>query len=141
MEAMTLSRADVESITEHLDAISARIPLRPIKTKKDYKTATIALNALLDAGGAEEKHPLSPLVGLVGEMIGAYDDRHSVRTKVAPADMLLFLMDLHGLSQSELPEIGSQGVVSEILRGKRELNIRQIKLLSARFQVGPELFV
>ena|SRR5687768_1085180 len=29
----------------------------------------------------------------------------------------------HSLTQSDLPEIRSQGVVSEVLRGKRELNI------------------
>jgi len=35
-------------------------------------------------------------------------------------------MDQHGLTQSDLPEIGSQGVVSEILSGKRELNARRL---------------
>ncbi len=30
-----------------------------------------------------------------------------------------YLMEEHGLRQSDLPEIGSQGVVSEILNGKR----------------------
>ena len=35
-------------------------------------------------------------------------------------------MEEHGLKQSDLSDIGSQGVVSEILRGKRELNTRQI---------------
>jgi HTH-type transcriptional regulator/antitoxin HigA len=29
-------------------------------------------------------------------------------------------MDEHELTQSDLPEIGSQGVVSEILSGKRD---------------------
>ena len=36
-------------------------------------------------------------------------------------------MDEHGLTQSDLPEVGSQGVVSEIIHGKRELNVRQIR--------------
>jgi HTH-type transcriptional regulator/antitoxin HigA len=39
-------------------------------------------------------------------------------------------MEAHGLTQSELPEIGSPGVVSEILSGERELNIRQIRHLA-----------
>jgi HTH-type transcriptional regulator/antitoxin HigA len=55
--------------------------------------------------------------------------------------MLRFLMDQHGLSQGDLPEVGSQGVVSEILSGKRDLNVRQIRLLSERFGVGPQAFV
>jgi len=35
----------------------------------------------------------------------------------------------------------SQGVVSEILSGKRELNARQITHLAARFGVSPALFM
>jgi HTH-type transcriptional regulator/antitoxin HigA len=44
------------------------------------------------------------------------------------------------LSQADLPEIGSQSVVSEVLRGKRELNVRQIRALSRRFHVSPDAF-
>jgi transcriptional regulator with XRE-family HTH domain len=46
-------------------------------------------------------------------------------------------MEEHGLTQSDLPEIGSQDVLSEILRGKRELNVRQIRALATRFHVSP----
>ena len=49
-------------------------------------------------------------------------------------------MEEHSLSQSDLPEIGSQGVVSEILNGKRKLNVRQIQGLAKRFQVSPATF-
>ncbi len=142
MDAIILSRADVDEITEHLDAISARIPLRPIKTKRDYKAATSALNALLDAGGAHEKSPLASLVTLLGEFIGDYEDAQPAASEaISPADMLRFLMDQHGLGQSDLPEIGSQGVISEILNGKRDLNVRQIRLLAERFNVGTQVFV
>jgi HTH-type transcriptional regulator/antitoxin HigA len=50
-------------------------------------------------------------------------------------------MEAHGLTQSELPEIGSPGVVSEILSGERELNIRQIRHLAKRFGVSPAVFI
>jgi HTH-type transcriptional regulator/antitoxin HigA len=40
-----------------------------------------------------------------------------------------------------LPEIGSQGVVSEFLSGKRELNLRQVKALAQRFKVSPNVFL
>ncbi len=33
-----------------------------------------------------------------------------------------------------------QGVVSEVLNGKRELNLRQVKALAARFSVPLEVF-
>lgn len=50
-------------------------------------------------------------------------------------------MAQHGIKQSDLHEIGSQGVVSEILTGKRELNIRQVRALSERFCISPTTFV
>ena len=45
------------------------------------------------------------------------------------------------LKQSDLSEIGSQCVVSEILTDKRELNIRQVRALSERFGVSAATFV
>jgi HTH-type transcriptional regulator/antitoxin HigA len=55
--------------------------------------------------------------------------------------MLRFLMEEHSLKQSDLPEIGSQSLVSEILSGKRELNVRQIRALAKRFGVSPAAFI
>jgi HTH-type transcriptional regulator/antitoxin HigA len=51
-------------------------------------------------------------------------------------------MKQHALNQRDLKnEIGSQGVVSEILNGKRQLNITQIKKLAERFRVSPVTFI
>ena len=61
--------------------------------------------------------------------------------KLEGADALRFLLEEHDLTQSDLPEVGSQGVVSEILGGKRTLNVRQIRALSERFGVSPAVFV
>lgn len=58
-----------------------------------------------------------------------------------PIETLSFLMKEHGIKQTDLAEVGSQGVVSEILTGKRHLNIRQIKELSSRFNVSPLVFI
>jgi HTH-type transcriptional regulator/antitoxin HigA len=50
-------------------------------------------------------------------------------------------MEQHDLKQTDLHEIGSQGVVSEILTGKRELNLRQVRALSERFGVSAATFL
>jgi HTH-type transcriptional regulator/antitoxin HigA len=49
-------------------------------------------------------------------------------------------MDQYELAQSDLSELGSQGIVSEILNGKRNINLRQIKALSQRFNI-PQYFL
>lgn len=50
-------------------------------------------------------------------------------------------MEENHMTQKDLPEVGSQGIVSEILSGKRALNLRQIRLLSRRFGISPAVFV
>jgi HTH-type transcriptional regulator/antitoxin HigA len=50
-------------------------------------------------------------------------------------------MEEYGLKQKDLTEIGSPGVISEVMSGKRELNKRQINALSARFQCSPAVFM
>ncbi len=111
-----------------------------IKTKQDYARAVSVLDALLDEVGDDARHPLFEFLEILGTLIESYETDH-VRIKEATAvEVLKFLMKEHGVSQSDLPEVGSQGVVSEILHGKRDLNTRQIKALSERFKVSPAVF-
>ena len=140
MEAV-MDRTVIAEITSHFQALSSVVPLHPIRTAVEYEKAVAALNRLLDAGAAIEQHPLADLVNTLGTLIGEYDDAHYPAQEVSPLAMLRFLMDENSLTQSDLPEVGSQGIVSEVLNGKRELNVRQIKALSARFHVPPGIFV
>jgi HTH-type transcriptional regulator/antitoxin HigA len=96
---------------------------------------------LLDAGAAEENSPLADLVNSLGALIGDYEDTNHPVADVAPVAALRFLMEQHQLTQSDLQEVGTQGVVSEILHGKRDLNVRQIKALAERFHVPTSLFI
>ena len=96
---------------------------------------------LIESGLAGEGGELSDLFGLVSGLIADYDDTHHQLPQASPRDMLRFFMQQHGLSQSDLPELGSQGVVSEILSGRRVLNTRQIAALVARFGVSADLFI
>ena len=140
MEALMNPEA-VAAITSHFQALASVIPLRPIHSEHDYDKAVSVMNQLLDTGAANEHHPLADLVGTLGTLIAEYDDAHYPLEKAAPVVMVRFLMEQHGLSQSELPELGSQGVVSEVLSGKRQMNTRQIHALAQRFSVPPSTFL
>ena len=132
----------VADLTLHVAAISKHVPLRPIRTEHDYDAAVASMNRLLDAGAADEAHPLADLAATLGELIGDYDAVNYPATDVAPRAVLRALMDQQGLTQSELAhELGSQGVVSEILSGKREMNLRQMRALAVRFSVPATAFV
>lgn len=121
--------------------IRQRIPLGPLRTAAEYRRAVAVLDDIVDEIGQQETHPLADLAETLALAIEAYEDIH-VRIPGAPGSAILrTLMEEHGLSQSGLPEIGSQGVVSEILSGKRDLNVRHIAHLAAKFGVSPALFV
>lgn len=50
-------------------------------------------------------------------------------------------MDQQGVTQSEpAQELGSQGVVSEIVSGKREMNLNQMRDMAIRFSVPVTTF-
>jgi len=55
--------------------------------------------------------------------------------------MLKFFMQEHGLGQNDLPEIGSQSLISKILNGERQLTVEHIRQLSNRFGVSPAVFI
>lgn len=136
-----MATLNIREITAHYRALDAKVPLRPIRNRKGYARAVSAMNALLDAGAADETHPLAGLAATLGELIGDYDARQFPVPDVSGREMLRFLMEQHGLTQSELPEVGSQGVVSEILSGKRELNLRQVRALARRFGIAADAFL
>lgn len=117
------------------------VPLGTLRTKKDYARAVEMLDAILDEIGEDEKHPMAELADAISVFIEKYEAEHVPILDLKPAAVLKFLMSEHDLRQSDLPEIGSQGVVSEVLTGKRELNARQIKRLAKRFNVSPSVFI
>ena len=123
---------------QHWTALS---PLLSIRNEHEYDLAVERLNHLLDEVGINEQHPLYTLLDTLGTLIHAYEEQHHPMPECSGVDVLRFLMDEHGLTQSDMPEVGSQGVVSDIFRGKRELNVRQIRALAQRFQVSPAVFI
>ncbi len=140
METM-MNRKTVKEIAGHFAAITRVVHLHPIRNEREYDKAVSVMQQLLDHGAANEAHPLADLVATLGELIADYDDSHFPMDATSPAETLRFLMSQHQLTQKDLPEIGSQGVVSEVLRDIRSLNTRQIKALAARFGVSPAAFI
>ncbi len=117
------------------------IPFSAIHSEPQYKRALEALDVLLDATDNDEKHPLADMLETLGELIHVYEEEHLPMDDARGVDVIRLLMQEHQLTQADLPEVGSQGIVSEVLSGKRELNIRMIRRLSDRFRVDPKVFI
>jgi HTH-type transcriptional regulator/antitoxin HigA len=113
----------------------------PIRDEAHHARMADLLEVLLDETGGDESHPAMGLADIVGDLIEDYERERHPLPEATGVQALKFLMEQHGLKQGDLPEIGSQGVVSEILSGKRELNIRQVRALAERFGVAAGTFV
>ena len=110
-------------------------------TEKNYQNLSKTLDNLIDEIGDNESHELAPVMETIGKLVENYEERNHKINECSPIDSLKFLMQEHALKQSDLNELGSQGVVSEILAGKRTLTIEQIKKISERFHVSPLVFI
>ena len=135
------ARIQVKHLLPAWEAFRSATNIAPIRDAAHYRRMVATLEALLDEAGSNEKHPAMGLVDIVGDLIEDYETAHLPLPDVTGVQALKFLMEQHGIKQSDLREIGSQGVVSEILTGKRDLNIRQVRALSERFGVSPATFV
>jgi HTH-type transcriptional regulator/antitoxin HigA len=111
------------------------------RNDKEFTCLVTQLDELLDIIGDDENHHLMSLVDFLSHLIASYEEEHHQQSIGKGIDALKFLMASHQLTQSDLPEIASQGVMSEILQGKRLLNLRQIKLLAKRFRVNSSTFI
>jgi HTH-type transcriptional regulator / antitoxin HigA len=119
----------------------AKAPFLAIRNGQEYDAAVERLNALVDEVGDHPQDPRYRLIETLGVLIQAYDREHHSLPEASGVEVVRFLMEQHGLSQKDLPEIGSQGIVSEVLSGRRKLNVRQIHELAERFGVKPGAFL
>ncbi|WP_095052823.1 type II toxin-antitoxin system HigA family antitoxin [Pseudomonas sp. Irchel s3b2] len=129
----------IKKAAEHWEFVSPL--LRKPKSENDYDMLVQALDELLEMTGEDESHPLMSLVDIIGDWIEDWDRKHRPMPAASGVDVLRYMMREHGLSQSELPGVGTQSVVSEVLSGKRQLNLRQIRWLAERFGVSVETFI
>lgn len=119
-------------------------PLKSIESEKDHKVALSVVEKIMSFL-VTVKNPdegIKIYLKTLSDLISDYEDSKFKTGTVSGKDMLAYLMDLQGLTQSNLAkEVGSQPIVSKILKGKRELNLCQIKALAKRFKVAPEVFI
>ena len=108
---------------------------------QEYKKLIAFLDNVIDEVGENEAHPLASLMETLGSLVESYESHNVEKIEGDPIQTLKMLMHEHGLKQSDMQDIGSQGVVSEILTEKRSLNMRQIKALGKRFNVSAAIFV
>lgn len=119
-------------------------PLQAIASKSQHEMALKVIEKLMNFKSDEspEDRGIDMYFKTLVDLVADFERREFKSPSASGAEMLAYLMDLQGLQQTDLAqELGGQSVVSRILNGERELNLRQIKLLAKRFKVSPEVFI
>ena len=131
---------NLSDITAHWVALHEALGLgAPVRDEAHYAQLLELAEGLMENTKSIDTSPLAGLAELLGVRIREYEDRvHPWPDDSTPASRLAFLMEQHGLRQSDLPEVGAQSVVSAVLSGKRDLNLRQTQALARRFGVPME---
>lgn len=91
----------------------------------------------------KEKTPEEVAIyNLLTILIVEYEREHYPEPELEPLELLKGFMELHDLKQKDLVGIlGSRGVVSEVINGKREITKAQAKKLGERFGISYKNFL
>lgn len=112
------------------------------KTQREYEALCEFSYIISEKLEEKPNKDLQALLDIVVLLIEQYQGENISFDNPDPVAVLKTLMDDHGLVQSDLKEeMGSQGIVSEVLNGKRKINLKMAKALASRFKTSIEVFV
>lgn len=126
---------------EKYKEVLVRYQPKLIKTEAENEEALTVIEELMHKANLtpEEKELYQLLIVLVEKFEQEYYLTGQIAT---PQSVLLLLMEEKGIKQGELVGIiGSKGVVSEVVNGKRSISKNQAKALAEFFNVSVELFI
>jgi len=123
-------------------ALIAELPIRLIKTRAEYAAAHSIMDRLVgrpDLTSGQQDY-IAALVRFMEDYERLKFPRLFVR--VSPLEALKFLMEQNDMSTTDLGHVvGSRGLASEILNGKRGMSKAVIRKLAERFCVESSLFL
>ena len=115
--------------------------LKPIKNNKSYEAALGRIYELMQKNlkvNSKESDELEILSVLVKE----YENTHYPVPKPNPIDAIKFRLEQLNMSESELSNIiGFRSRKSEILNGKRKLNLAMIRKLNEILNIPADVLI
>lgn len=139
-----MSRAVVKSPVPAVNyaALISEFPLRPLRTKSDFRRAAAMLDRLATAAEGSLSRGEQDYFETLMLLVEDYDRRHQpAQSEPDPITVLKHLMEENDMTVSDLGQLlGSKGNASEILSGKRSLSKAHMATLARRFAVNVSLF-
>ena len=133
--------ADPKEILKAWKPFKEALGVTSVRTEREYARARAVINALLDAIGDDERHPLAEVLDYLADRIRVYEEEHVRVPDAEPGEVLRFLMDQHGLKQDDLADCAPQSRISDFVNGKRAISKEVAKKFAVRFNVRADLFL
>jgi HTH-type transcriptional regulator / antitoxin HigA len=112
---------------------------KAIKTEAENEAAILLAESLEQHQRTLEEDALLELLII---LIEKFEETSYPLPNLEADRMLRHLMEVRNMKQEELVGVvGSRGVVSEIVNGKRSISKAQAKVLGELFHVSPSLFI
>lgn len=115
--------------------------LKPIKNNRQYEEALSRAYTLMQKNikpDSKESDELEILSILIKE----YENANYAMPKPNPIEAIKFRLDQMDMSEAELSEIlGHRSRKSEILSGKRKLNLTMIRKLTEKLHIPAEVLI
>jgi HTH-type transcriptional regulator / antitoxin HigA len=120
-----------------------QFPLKSIKSRSGHQAAVKVLSKLAIAG-IEDNGSLQ-YAETLAQLIDDYEKSAGMKLELSgvnPLRALQHLMEANDLTVTSLGKIvGSQGTLSDVLAGRRELSKSMIRKLADHFGVSPAVFL
>jgi len=117
--------------------------LRPIKSEQQYEDALERVYALMQKEMTEGSKGSDELeLEVLSILIKEYESKHYVVPQPNPLDAIKFRMEQMNMSDAELSDMLSyRSRKSEILSGKRKLNLAMIRKITEKLQIPAEVLI
>jgi len=113
-----------------------------VKVIRNDEDHAEALSRIAQLWGAQEGSPEGDELDILATLVERYEDRVFPVERSMPIEALKFAMEQNGFGQRDLAELlGSRSRASEILNGKRDLTLDQIRLLHRRWRIPVDVLV
>jgi HTH-type transcriptional regulator/antitoxin HigA len=114
-------------------------PPRPITSEAELVATQKVIDSLLDRDklSADERDYLN----LLGTLVYEYEEKQEPIPDIYGVELLKALLDEFGMRQKDLvPVFRTESIISDILKGKRQLSARHIEELAQFFHISPAAF-
>lgn len=113
--------------------------IRPLRTDTDHRAA---LNEIERLWGAEPDSDEEAMLDALVTLVDAYEARRWPMAISTPLEILQYAVTEMGHTQAALAALlGSRSRASEILAGKREMTVHQIRKVSRAWHISADLLV